>query len=82
MKTASLVMGFLSILGMFIGFIPCFGALNWVNIPFSILGLIISIVAYTKVDGEPKGNAKAGIIMCAIAILFGMVRLFFGGGMI
>lgn len=82
MKTASLVMGFLSIIAMFIGFIPCFGALNWVNIPFSIVGFIISIVAYTRVDGEPKGNAKAGIIMCTVAILFGMVRLFFGGGMI
>ena len=80
MKTASLVMGILSVCGMFLGFIPCLGAFNWVNIPFAILGLIISIVAYTRNDSEPKGNAKAGIAMCAIAMIFGLVRLILGGG--
>lgn len=80
MKTASLVMGILSICGMFFGFIPCLGAFNWLNIPFAILGLIISIVAYTRNDAEPKGNAKAGIAMCAIAMIFGLIRLVLGGG--
>ena len=80
MKTASLVMGILSVCGLFLGFIPCLGSFNWINIPFAILGLIISIVAYTRNDGEPKGNAKAGIAMCAIAMIFGLIRLILGGG--
>ena len=82
MKTVSLIFGILSLLGMFLGFIPCFGAFNWLNIPFAVVGLIISIVAYTKADGEPKGNATAGIVMCSIAIVFGLIRLIAGGGII
>lgn len=82
MKTVSLVMGILSIFGMLVGFIPCLGAFNWINIPFSILGLVVSIIAYTKDDAEPKNNAKAGIIMCAIAMVFGLFRLILGGGII
>ncbi|MBV6880138.1 hypothetical protein NG800_007930 [Epilithonimonas ginsengisoli] len=80
MKTISLVMGILSILGMFLGFIPCLGAFNWINIPFAGIGLIISIVAYVQEDNLPKGNALAGIVMCASAAFFGFIRLFIGGG--
>lgn len=82
MKTASLVIGILSICGMFLAFIPCLGAFNWINIPFAILGLIISILAYTKDDDKPKGNAKAGITMCTIAMVFGLIRLILGGGLV
>lgn len=82
MKTASLVMGILSICGMLFGFIPCLGAFNWINIPFSIIGLVVSIVAYTREDGKPKGNATAGIVMCGIAMLFGLIRLILGGGIV
>lgn len=82
MKTASLVLGILSIGGMFVGFIPCLGSLNWLNIPFAIFGLVISFLAYTRNDNEPKGNAKAGIVMCGIAILFGVIRLMIGGGIL
>ena len=80
MKTASLVMGILSIFGMFFGFIPCLGAFNWINIPFAVIGLLISIIAYVQEDNLPKGNALAGIIMCAAAVFFGFIRLFLGGG--
>jgi FtsH-binding integral membrane protein len=80
MRTSSLVMGILSICGMFFGFIPCFGAFNWINIPFSIMGLIISVLAYDREDGLPKGNVAAGMVMCAMAIFFGFIRLFLGLG--
>ena len=82
MNTASLVMGILSICGMLLGFIPCLGAFNWLNIPFAILGLVISIVAYTRNDNKPKGNAKAGIVLSAIAMIFGLIRLILGGGIL
>ena len=82
MKTASLVMGILAIFGMLFGFIPCLGAFNWINIPFSMIGLVVSIVAYVQEDGLPKSNATAGIIMCATAAFLGFIRLFIGGGIV
>jgi len=83
MKTASLIFGILAILGMIVGFFPCFGSLNWINIPFATIGLVISIVAVTQAtEGEPKGNAIAGLVLCGVAMLFGMIRLIAGGGIL
>lgn len=82
MKTIALVLGILALLGMLLAFIPCFGALNWINIPFSVIGLVVSIIAYSQKDGTSSNNALAGIIMCSIAILFGMLRLILGGGIL
>ncbi len=82
MKTLSLVLGILTILGMLFATIPCLGAFNWLNIPLAIVGLIVGVVAYTKKDETPKGNAVAGIVMCGIAIVIGSIRLILGGGII
>ena len=84
MKIAGLIFGILSILGMLLGFIPCFGAFNWLNIPFAIIGLILSILGYTqeKSLNLPTGMATTGIVLCAIAILFGAIRLFLGAGVV
>jgi len=83
MKTASLVMGILAIVGMIIGFFPCLGSLNWLNIPFAIIGLVIGIVALAQSkEGEPKGNAIAGTILCGAAMIFGLLRLILGGGVL
>lgn len=83
MKTASLVFGIFSVLLMFVGFFPCLGALNWINIPIAGVGFIISIVALTQnKTGESSGKAVAGIIMCLAAMIFGLIRLFMGGGIV
>jgi hypothetical protein len=83
MGVVSLVFGILSFFGMAIGFIPCLGALNWINIPFAGIGFILSIIALTTTkDNEPKGNAIAGLILCGIAMLFGFIRLILGGGIL
>jgi hypothetical protein len=83
MKIASLVLGILSAVGMIIGFFPCLGALNWIVIPFAGIGLIISVIAVTQTkEGESKGNAIAGLILCSVALLFGLIRLFMGGGIV
>ncbi|TCD12797.1 hypothetical protein EZ449_01765 [Pedobacter frigidisoli] len=84
MKIAGLIIGILAILGMILAFIPCIGALNWINIPFAVLGLIFSILGLNQDQrtGLPKGTSIAGIIMCAIAIFFGLIRLILGGGII
>lgn len=82
MQIASLIFGILSVLGMLVAFIPCLGSLNWLNIPFSIVGLIISAVANSSsaLPREMKGNSRIGIILCSVAIVFGIMRLILGGG--
>ncbi len=83
MKTASLVLGILAIIGMIVAFFPCLGSLNWINIPFASVGLIISIIAVSQAKpGEPKGGAIAGLVLCAVAIVFGLIRLIAGGGVV
>jgi len=82
MQTLSLVWGILAIIGMGVAFFPCLGSLNWINIPFSIVGLIISIVAYTRKVEEEKGSSIGGMVCCGIAAIFGIIRLIAGGGIV
>jgi hypothetical protein len=83
MKTASLVFGILVLIFMLIGFMPCLGALNWINIPLAGIGLIISVIALvqSKPD-EEKGKVIAGLVLCSIALIFGLIRLIMGGGVV
>jgi len=88
MQTTSLIFGILSVVGMIIGFIPCFATLNWLNIPFASIGLIIGIVSLVNAKkSENKTSGVVGIVLCSIAIIFGLIRLIFslafgGGGII
>lgn len=83
MQVVALIWGILAGLGMAVGFIPCFGALNWLNIPFALLGLIVSVVAFTQAPREgSRGSSTAGLVLCAIAIVFGLFRLVLGGGVV
>ena len=82
MQLVSLVWGILAILGLGIAFFPCLGALNWLNIPFAIVGLIISIIAAANAPRGQNGVAIAGIVLNLLAVMFGVVRLFLGGGIV
>jgi len=72
MKIIGLILGILSALGMLLAFIPLLGWLNWINIPFAIIGLIFSVIS----------KSKGGTVLCVVAIIFGMIRLALGGGII
>jgi hypothetical protein len=83
MQVISLVWGILALVGMFIAFFPCLGSLNWLNIPFALIGLIVSIVALVQAKPEEKKSGSvAGICCCAAAVLFGAIRLMLGGGLL
>jgi len=83
MNVLCLVFAILSFLGMCLGFLPCIGALNWLNIPFAVVGLILSIIAVATIKpGESKGGGIAGIICCVLAIVVGFLRLLLGGGVL
>ena len=61
MQMLSLVWGMLSMVGLGIAFLPCLGSLNWLNIPFAIVGLIISIVAASNAPMGQRGTAACGV---------------------
>ena len=82
MQIVSLVWGILSVLGLGVAFIPCLGSLNWLNIPFAMVGLVVSIIAASKAPRGQNGAAIAGIVLNALAILFGGIRLMLGGGVV
>ncbi|MBL7129376.1 MAG: hypothetical protein ISS16_10400 [Ignavibacteria bacterium] len=86
MQTTSLVFGILAIVGMVIGFIPCLATINWLNIPFATIGLIIGIISLVKNDSPNNTSGITGIVLCSIAVIFGLIRLIislaFGGGAI
>jgi len=72
MKTLGRIFGVLSILGMLLAFIPLLGWLNWFIIPLAVIGLLFSL----------GGKSKGGTVLCVVAILFGIVRLVLGGGIL
>ena len=82
MQVVSLIWGIFAILGMLIGFVPLFGALNWLNIPFAGIGAIVSAVAVAGAHPEDRGKSMAGLICCGIAVLFGLIRLVLGLGVL
>jgi hypothetical protein len=82
MSTVSLIWGILALVGMLVGFLPCLGSLNWLNIPFSVAGVIISVIALSKAEQDKKGGPIAGLVCCALAALFGLIRLIAGGGVV
>ncbi len=72
MKTIGLLWGIIAVLGMLLAFIPLLGWLNWIVIPFAVIGLINSSI----------GNSNSGKTMCVVAIIFGILRLILGGGLL
>ena len=82
MQVLSLLWGIMAVFGMMVAFFPCLGALNWINIPFSATGLIVSVIALLTGQGTSRGGSIAGIVCCSIAIVVGALRLILGGGVL
>jgi hypothetical protein len=82
MQTISLIWGILAFLGMLFGFLPCLGAFNWLNIPFAAIGFIFSLYVYNKETTLARGGSKTGMVLCAIAAIVGLMRLYVGFGVL
>ncbi len=82
MQILSLIWGVLAVFGMLVGFVPCLGALNWLNIPFAGIGIIVSGIAYGITKEESRTGSIAGMVCCVIALFFGIIRLVLGGGVL
>ncbi|MSP93621.1 MAG: hypothetical protein EXR79_17815 [Myxococcales bacterium] len=82
MQNLSLVWGILATGGLVVAFAPCLGWLNWFNIPFAGVGLVLSAVTLANAKDENRGGALTGTICCSLAVVIGLVRLWLGGGVV
>jgi hypothetical protein len=82
MQMLALVWGILAMVGMVVGIVPCLGALNWLNIPFAALGVVIGFIALQRPPLDKKKMAITGTILSSIAAIVGMYRLALGGGIL
>lgn len=74
-------MGIIAISLMLIGFIPCLGWLNYLNLTFSFITVILSIVALASAKTDSaRGSAVIGLVLVVVAICLGVGRLIIGGG--
>lgn len=80
MQVISLAWAILALIGMVVGFIPCFGWVNWFNIPFAFAGFIFSIIVYSATRRGDRNSALVAMILCVLAILLGSKRLAAGWG--
>ncbi len=74
----SLIWGIFAMIGMAVAIIPFLGALNYLNIPFAVFGLLFSVLAF--IVSSKKELAIAGCVLCGVAILLGAIRLVLGFG--
>jgi hypothetical protein len=74
-------MGIVALSFMLVGFIPCLGWLNYINIVLSLITLIIGIVAIATAKSDPeRSSAILGVAFVILAIFLGTGRLIVGGG--
>jgi hypothetical protein len=74
-------MGIVAIALMLIGFIPCLGWLNYLNLTFSFIAIILSIVALASAKSDSaRSSAIIGLALVVLAICLGIGRLIIGGG--
>ena len=81
MQVINIVWGFLSVIGMIIAFFPCLGALNWIVVPFSAVGFILSFITVV-LSSERRPGSLIGIALCGIAVAVGLLRLGLGFGIL
>ena len=72
MNVISVIIGVVALVIALVGFIPLLGWLNWLAIPLAVVGLIVGFFD-TRTSGRNLN---------VVVIIFGIVRLFLGGGIL
>jgi hypothetical protein len=81
MKLVGFILGLVSLIGWMVALIPLLGWLNWIFIPLALIGLVFSLIG-VLIPIPPRSLGIAGIVMCLIVIVFGIIRLKIGCGII
>lgn len=80
MQILSLAWGLLATVGLVIGFFPCFGALNWINIPFAGVGAVVATI--TLIGAKGRVMSAVGLACCVLSLCAGVLRLVLGQGLL
>lgn len=72
MKIILGIIGFVCLIGMLLAFLPLLGWLNWLVVPFAIIGLVIGYVL----------NFESSKKIFITTIIVGVIRLILGGGLL
>lgn len=74
-------MGIIALSFMLIGFIPCLGWLNYLNLVLSFITIVIGVVAIVSAKSDAdRTSALLGLAFVVLAIILGTGRLILGGG--
>jgi hypothetical protein len=74
-------MGIIAVSLMAVGFIPCVGWLNYINIPFGFVTIVLCIVALSSAKSDSaRSSATIGLVLAIVANCAGVFRLILGGG--
>ncbi|WP_438730188.1 hypothetical protein ACR9YC_04015 [Parasphingorhabdus sp. DH2-15] len=66
----SLIIGVVTLIMAVVGFVPFFGSLNWLIIPFALIGVLFGALS----------RSDSGRNLCLFVTVICIVRLFLGGG--
>ena len=80
MQLISVVWGILALIGAFVAFFPCLGWLNWLIIPFALIGLVMALVARDQEARTGVKPSNSAVILNGAAVAVGFLRLTLGGG--
>ena len=72
MNVISVLIGIVALIIALVGFIPLLGILNWFVIPLAVVGLIVGMF-----DARTTGRN-----FNAVVLVFSVIRLFLGGGLL
>ena len=72
----SLIWGGLAFALLIPGFWPALIAVNWLDLPFAVAGLVLSVFA--MLQSRNSGPALAGLIASLDAVIVGILRLVIG----
>lgn len=78
---SSLILAILGCVFVFIGAVPMLGWLNWIGIAFCLVGLISGVSGYRK-NPVNKIIAAIGAIICGLLLVWAIIRLIMGGGIV
>lgn len=82
MGLISVVWGILALVWLVFAFIPLLGWGNWFLIPFAAVSAIIAAIAILFTAPANRGRAKTGLLLNAVVIVVGVIRLSLGGGVV
>lgn len=81
MGVVSIIWSVFAFLFMLLGLIPLLGSLNWLVIPFALLGVVIAALGIAGAK-ERNRAARIGLVLNAVVAAIATFRLMLGGGII